>query len=257
MIFYFSATGNSRYVAQRIAKRTGDTAIDIQTAIVENAYDYQLADNERLGFVVPVYFGDIPKTVKDFIRDVEIRTGDGYYAYCVMTCGAFTAAASYQIKKALMARGLTLNAKFSVLMVDTFAPLFEIPNASNARELENKSRTVIGLIAEQVADKNCGNYDTHPGKFPNITGLFMSPFYKIMQKSIRFNVADNCIGCGLCAKNCPDHAILMHDAKPKWKNSCMLCMACFHHCPVRAIDFGQMTKKRIQYKGIPSDAKAD
>lgn len=251
MIFYFSATNSSRYVAERIAKRIDDKAIDIQIAIADDSYSYQLADGERLGFVLPVYFGDIPQIAKDFIAELEIKTAKDYYCYCVMTCGAFTASASYQIKKALLNRGLTLNAKFSVLTVDSFVPLFDIPKADEARPIENNTRTTTGLIAEQVADKSIGNYDRHPGKFPNFTGLFMRPFYRIMQKSIRFSVADNCTNCGLCAKICPDHAIQMQDGKPHWKKSCMLCMACFHHCPVRAIDFGNMTKKRIQYKGMP------
>ena len=50
MIYYFSGTGNSRFVAQEIARLTGDNAYDMtegKTAAAE--------ENENfLGFVFPV-----------------------------------------------------------------------------------------------------------------------------------------------------------------------------------------------------------
>ena len=50
MIFYFSATGNSKYVAQRLAGATGERLVFLRDAVRSRAYHYDLGRQERLGF---------------------------------------------------------------------------------------------------------------------------------------------------------------------------------------------------------------
>ena len=38
MILYFTGTGNSAFIAKRIAEKTGDTAVDVFPMIRENDY---------------------------------------------------------------------------------------------------------------------------------------------------------------------------------------------------------------------------
>jgi Pyruvate/2-oxoacid:ferredoxin oxidoreductase delta subunit len=47
-----------------------------------------------------------------------------------------------------------------------------------------------------------------------------------------------CLGCGLCAKYCPNHAIVMTGKKPKvpfWTHRCEACLRCMGYCKPRAI----------------------
>lgn len=47
-------------------------------------------------------------------------------------------------------------------------------------------------------------------------------------------LADNCIGCGACARHCPSAAISMIDGKPSVNESrCLGCGACEYYCPAR------------------------
>ena len=47
-------------------------------------------------------------------------------------------------------------------------------------------------------------------------------------------LADNCIGCGACARHCPSSAILMVDGMPAVnENRCLGCGACEYYCPAR------------------------
>ena len=56
MIFYFSATGNSKYAAGRIAASTEDRLISLKDAVRGRSYRYDVSREERIGFVFPVYF---------------------------------------------------------------------------------------------------------------------------------------------------------------------------------------------------------
>ena len=49
MIFYFSATGNSRYVAEKISGQTGEKIISIVDCLKNNNFDFEV-DKDVLNF---------------------------------------------------------------------------------------------------------------------------------------------------------------------------------------------------------------
>ena len=67
--------------------------------------------------------------------------------------------------------------------------------------------------------------------------------------SIGFNrVGDDvCIRCGKCQQVCPVDNI--KGTPPEWMHNgkCTCCLACYHYCPVHAINYGKITRRRGQY----------
>ncbi len=53
MVFYFSATGNSKYVAERIGREFGGQVINISDATRNNEYKYQVEDEEKVFLHLP------------------------------------------------------------------------------------------------------------------------------------------------------------------------------------------------------------
>lgn len=90
MIFYFSGTGNSKYVATCMSD---ENKINISDAIKQGKYSYDVIDGESVGFVMPVYYSGIPKTVLDFIRKVNFQ-GSIDYLYGILTHGGGPGGAS-------------------------------------------------------------------------------------------------------------------------------------------------------------------
>jgi ferredoxin len=58
---------------------------------------------------------------------------------------------------------------------------------------------------------------------------------------------DVCTQCGKCQRVCPVANI--KGTPPEWLHNgrCTCCLACYHHCPVHAINYGNITRKRGQY----------
>ena len=54
MILYFTGTGNSAFIAKRIAEKTGDTAVDVFPMIRENDYG-KLSSSRPFVVVCPTY----------------------------------------------------------------------------------------------------------------------------------------------------------------------------------------------------------
>lgn len=84
MIFYFSATGNSKYAAECIAA-DGEHLISITDAAEKNEYDYTVSD-ERVGFVSPTYDWTLPSIVREFLQKLTLHFEKKPYIYYVNAC---------------------------------------------------------------------------------------------------------------------------------------------------------------------------
>ncbi len=233
MIYYFSGTGNSRYVAQRLAEALGETLCDMASDPIEDR-------SERTGFVMPVYYWGIPNLVLDFLKNFKIK--EKSYVYLIFTCGGSTGAAGKMFEKAI---GRKCDAQFSVLMPDTWTPMFDVSDKAKMESILDAAEPVIGSIIDKVKTREKGDFNRHKG-FTPLTPL-VYPSYK-RQTTRKFTVSEACIGCGLCEKLCPSGIIRLENGKPLWtSDKCVFCLGCLHRCPEFAIQFGGKTKKHGQF----------
>ena len=71
MILYFSATGNSEYVARRIAAETGDLAVSITDCYKEQMFSFD-EKCKTLGIVSPTYSWGLPVIVTEFLQRLDV-----------------------------------------------------------------------------------------------------------------------------------------------------------------------------------------
>lgn len=90
MIYYFSATGNSRHVAIRIAEALNAP----MQSIMDAAKIITVASGERLILIYPDYCGGLPSPVIDFFRDREFALAPDCRIEMVVTYGNNTGASS-------------------------------------------------------------------------------------------------------------------------------------------------------------------
>lgn len=255
MIYYFSATGNSRALATTLSHHLNDRAVDIVPLLGAHTVPCTLGANEPLGFVFPIYGWSLPNIVRDFILKLSLSLKEGQegvprYVYFAVTCGDDVGVADRHIREALARVGLQLNAGYSVNMPDSYVclPGFDVDTDEERKRKFSLFPTRVAEIADKIARRQevmdikrgaCAWIKT------NVLGWY---FRKRLITDKPFRTTDDCIGCGTCVSVCPlGNITLGSDARPEWHGHCTGCLACYHHCPTRAIRFGRRTERKGQY----------
>lgn len=90
-IYYFTATGNSLYVAKKIKEGLGDCDLISIPKALKNQ-DFNVEDN-IIGFVYPIHCGSLPIVVEDFISKLNIK--EKAYIFAVGVTGGGKAKISF------------------------------------------------------------------------------------------------------------------------------------------------------------------
>ncbi len=239
MIFYFSGTGNSQWVAEELAHKLSDRATPIMAA----KSDYTPSAGEKIGFVFPIYAWDAPTCMYKFIEQLNVQTNN--YIYMVATCHSQAGGVDKVFKKALAKKGLTLNAAFSINMPNNYllAPFVKTDSESKRNQLLSKAQNRLKEISAAVeAEKNVVSIKRGLSILSKIAPLFR----RFMNDKAFYVEKANCIQCGVCAKVCPMKNITLTPF-PEWNGNCAMCQACLHHCPKHAIQYGHFTKGKKRY----------
>lgn len=251
MILYFSATGNSKHVATRIADEIGDKAVSIET-LMDYPFDgptsilLQIKD-PYFGLVVPTYAFGLPKIVEDFLNSLKVEFITDVYSFLIATYGTTPGAIASAAKKLLKSKNnKPFDSYFSIRMPDTWTPVFDLSDANEMEKINQKADQEIDDVLLKIKNKitGCKMNRALPG--------FLTPLgrlqYNSMRKTANLSVNDSCIGCGLCERQCPHKAIKVVNGKPCWvKRSCSMCLRCLHSCPTFSIQCGKNTEKHGQY----------
>lgn len=258
MIFYYSGTGNTQWAAGLLAKRLGERLLFIPDELKGDMH-YTLASGEMVGFCFPVHGWQPPHIVRKFIGSMQLHTADGlpldsHYTYTLVTCGDSVGRTTSILRKLLAGKGLDLRGHYDIVMPESYVCLPFMYTDTPQRERQKKEQAakdmehIIGSIRQQAV---CPE-PRHPGALPGIYSYVIGAYFnKFMITDKPFRVdEDRCIGCGRCAGACSTGNISMekgHTPQFMHSGACTCCLSCYHHCPVHAINYGRITRKRGQY----------
>ena len=145
MIFYFSGTGNTRFVAEQIAVGIGEELVFIPDAIRDKKYEYTIAEGETLGFCFPTHGWQPPRIIREFIRKLKINAE---YCWAVTTCGDNMGETMTILNKELATIGLKTSAVFSVIMPESYVCLPFMYTDTEEKEREKNYQVKLAIIEE-------------------------------------------------------------------------------------------------------------
>ena len=138
MVFYFTATGNSLYIAKQIEP----DPVSIPQAMRREQLEFTA---ERIGVVAPVYGHEMPPMIQEFLRRAVFHTG---YFYILLTYGNRHGGAAELAKRLCDECGVAVDYINVVQMVDNWLPGFDM------EEQKKLDKNVEGQMAAILADLN-------------------------------------------------------------------------------------------------------
>ena len=244
MILYFSGTGNSRYIAERIAVALGDELLSMNDRIKAGDTSPVTSD-ERLIIVTPTYAWRIPNIVRDWLAETNFPSAK--QAWFVMTCGSEIGNAAKYNRVLCQEKQLTYMGTAQIIMPENYIAMFNAPQAEEARQIVVKAEPDIDRVISAIAANQ-----SFPPPRNNLYDRFMSGpvnpiFYAFFVKANAFTASDACTGCGQCTRLCPTNNITLKSGKPVWGGDCTHCMACICRCPTEAIEYGKKSRGKPRY----------
>ena len=244
MVLYFTGTGNSRYLAGRIADALNMPRYDLNACI--KAGDTAPVQTGRdVVLVTPTYAWRIPRVVSEWLGKTELAGAERIWF--VMDCGSEIGNAAKYNRQLAEQKHLHYMGTAQVVMPENYIAMFNVPQTEQARSIVREAEPEIQNVIVHI---EAGQEFPVPRN--NLYDRFMSSavnpiFYKKFVKADAFIASDACIGCGKCTQLCPLNNIHLEQGKPVWGNQCTHCMACICYCPKEAIEYGKKSVGKPHY----------
>jgi ferredoxin len=237
IVRYFTGTGNTKRVAEKIGKTLSGEGDAVDTAAIP--CPAPMGDADRYVFCAPVYALGLPRVFKRYLAGLPVQT-QAKPAMLVVTAGnpEHTGWALRHGHELLDARGYKVTVSETIHMPDNWTPFLPAPTPEICA-----TRLAAGdeLATQRAQDFSAGRERHRPFSLQSMTpaGSWLAHhgFHNLGINHMwsLFQATGECTSCGLCQRICPMRAITMADGKPKWSKACEQCCRCFNLCPARAI----------------------
>lgn len=240
-IVYFSGTGGTKRIADSFEKELTKREVKVE---VRNLGSKDMAEpaSEKLSdgidlciLLYPVYAFDAPKPVYHWIEGIGKQDGEKRIAVISVSGGGEvwpnTGCRNNCCSK-LEEKGFKI--VHDAMMCMPANILTEVSDHLAMRLIRIIPEKVGRILDDILANKIVRTH-FHKSALRNfITNLEDKNTNKFAQGLI---ITEACKGCGWCAKNCPMANIVMDESssKPKFLESCTVCMRCIYGCPFHAI----------------------
>ena len=227
-ILYFSSTGNSLYISQKIQNRLGG-----QIKYIPN-YHGDGSEFKRIILVTPIYSYGMPTFVYNMIPKLNKTTE----IIVIQNYGGMVCGADYFMYQYANEKGLNIKAVYVLKMPENFTITFTVPKLYVNRTLKNADKRIDNVINSIISK----NYRV-PKKCRTKRDVYLKNKSNWHLIGKDFSVTDACVKCEKCASICPTDNICLNNGKIVFSDKCVACLGCYHRCPQKAIVYKGKSKK--------------
>jgi flavodoxin/Pyruvate/2-oxoacid:ferredoxin oxidoreductase delta subunit len=242
IIFYFSGTGNTHYVAEGLKRNLDNLGLETTLSQIDALKEMpDISSFDYIGLGFPTYAFSLPVLVDKFIRNLHSEKKAGkeqkafaFTTYAGMFCYALEDAAAILRSKGyhvVRSAGFKLVNNITYWSFDKKFPPAEI------EEIFKKADPLIEKAAKEIVENN-PKIDSQGWIFGNLISWSIGWAYRThgaKSSARRYHANENCTSCGLCARTCPSANIEIVEGRPHFFERCEGCCRCYNICPVKAI----------------------
>lgn len=241
IIFYFSGTGNSYAVANKVAEGLGETEL----VPIIKIKDFAIEKYSMIGLVFPVYYIHAPEIVVHLLDNVNFNPSQR--VFIIITHGASWGYALSDVKSRIAFVDNKAIQEFRVNMPGNHILEYGAIPQFYQKIILSKADKKINQIVNAIIH----NKSTKP-----ITPNLLARLFKrngdgktqvFHDSGKEFYAQSNCQHCGVCEKICPVKNIEISNGIIIWGGQCQHCMACIQWCPHNAIAHPALNNKRKRY----------
>ena len=231
---YLSGSGNTKHIVTLLLNELGNTGI---CAPIESEDAMKALEGDEILIAYPTMFSNIPYLVRDFINS-HGSSWKGKKIFLITTMGLFAGDGTGCAARLLKKYGAEITGGLQIVMPDS------IGDCKALKKSKEQNKAIIDKADKRIIDAarkmREGNYPKEGLSFAaHLAGLFGQRlwFYNKTtgyKDKLKIDPA-KCIGCGICAKNCPTQNIKIEDGKAVSSDKCTMCYRCVNHCPKQAM----------------------
>lgn len=244
LTLYFSATGNSKYIAELFSKQMYANCHSIE----ENLdFNNLIGAEESIAFCYPIYFSRVPRIMREFVgRYIESLKGKKLIIFCTQQILSGDGARAFA---ALFPHGYVevVYAEHFFMPSNIFPVATDMKKIANSfARSERKMRIVCRNINNEITKKRGFNIVSRA------LGLIQAPLALPIERKANNSVkiADSCSNCGVCVSICPMKNLSRENGGITHNHNCTVCYRCVNKCPQKAITVVFHGKVRKQYKSL-------
>jgi ferredoxin len=248
IMFYFSGTGNSKYIAELFSSKLSAGCISIE----ENVdFGNLIKNNQIIAFCYPIYGSRVPKILREFISKY---TGELKEKKIVILCTQmiFSGDGARVLTDLFPKNYVKVIYAEHFIMPNNICNFFLLPlkNSDEIKKCIFQAHRKMDIVCENISKgiiKKRG-FNIISRILGLIQGVFMLSIERKTLNSIHIN--SDCNGCEICTKLCPMKNLEYVNGKLLHKHDCTMCYRCVNKCPQKAITVFFHQKVNKQYKGI-------
>ena len=231
---YLSGSGNTKHIVTLLLNEIGNAGI---CAPIESDDVKKALEGDEIIIAYPTMFSNIPYLVRDFINSNE-AVWKGKKIFLITTMGLFAGDGTGCAARLLKKYGAEITGGLQIVMPDS------IGDCKALKKSKEQNKAVIDKADKRVAEAakqiREGNYPKEGLSFAaHLAGLFGQRLWFYNKTNGYTNKVkidpSKCIGCGICAKNCPTKNIRIENGKAVASSKCTMCYRCINHCPKQAM----------------------
>lgn len=231
---YLSGTGNTKHVVTLLLDELG---MDSRIYPIESPDVLKAFEDDELILAYPTMFSNIPYLVRDFINSNQ-EAWKGKNVFLITTMGLFAGDGTGCAARLLKKYGAEITGGLQIVMPDSIGDCKALKKTREQNKaIIDKADWRVTQAAKQIRE---GNYPGEGLSFAaHLAGLFGQRlwFYnKTTGYKDKLKIdPSKCIGCGICAENCPTKNIRIENGKAVASAKCTMCYRCVDYCPKQAI----------------------